>query len=95
MLTSFSDQTWPGLDLQMTGLLQIFNYFLWGKVCSIFVLLYSEILRNVSTPYTHSVILLVHTTSEDGTHRGSETSAHKIQMLVNCPRERIQQGFIT
>jgi len=34
-----------------------FNYFLWGKVCSIFVLLCSESLRNVTTPYTRLLFL--------------------------------------
>jgi hypothetical protein len=42
-----------GLDLICNGrTVANFNYFLWGKVCSIFVLLYSEILGNVTTPYT-------------------------------------------
>ena len=35
ILTSCSDQTWPGLDLQMAGLLQILTH--WGRVTQICV----------------------------------------------------------
>jgi hypothetical protein len=57
MFTSCSDQTWPGLDLQMAGLLQMFIISYGEKYVRSFFLLYSEILGNVTTPYTRLFFL--------------------------------------